>query len=357
MSIEQQNESLKERVMAVEHEKFMLEQKIMKLTAQMDAFRRGEVFPQELSPPPESDLQHERYIKQELEDYSYSIPTPQLSFGAPSTSFPSPSTADFSESSTPATMALGIDALTATSDMTQHPAAMLCDLPCQSEVRSQASVSTQPTIHHPQAATSPYSTASWAMLISEIYSQLIHPLATIFLSLKTGSALPLSTTANTPMALPLIRWLISTPTNLLPRPSQTKPTIPTIPSNNTKKTLPASPTSPPPRTSSTILRPRLLQRLLLSSPALARPLRAATGRALRPKTGSRTGSAGVNTEEVIRRARRSGKAGTGKFRSEGSVSRSRSRDSRSNCITIGPREGDRSDLRRRLGHQNFGLAG
>ena len=304
MTIEQQNESLKERLMTVEHEKFLLAQKVAKMSAQMRAIQSGTSNPHELSPPPESDLHQNFYIKQEIDDYAFTLPTPQHSFGAPSTSFPSPTTATFSESSTPATMSLGLDALTATPDLTQHPAAMLCDLQCQSTGSCQAS--TPPTTR-PQAATPPSTANIYPILISAIYSQLMHPLMMIFISLKTGSPLPPSMTS-TPMVLPLIRWLISTPTNLLPptspirratTPPKAKRTSPT----STRSARPTTPSQAP------ILRLRLLRRLLLSSPSLARPLEAATGRALRLKTGGMTGKNGALGERGRRVARRNGKAG------------------------------------------------
>ncbi|CAF9933745.1 hypothetical protein IMSHALPRED_009462 [Imshaugia aleurites] len=124
--IEQQNESLKERLMTVEHEKFLLTQKVAKMAAQMEAIKRGSSgTPLPDSPPLGPDLlTREQFIKQELDDSPYNLPTPQHSYRAPSTSYSSPSTATHSESSTPATLGLDLDALTATPDMTQHPAAM-----------------------------------------------------------------------------------------------------------------------------------------------------------------------------------------------------------------------------------------
>lgn len=203
MSIEQQNESLKERLMTVEHEKFLLAQRVAKMAAQMEAIRNGSSRPGELSPPPESDLFHKNHIKQELlEEYPFSLPTPQNSFGAPSTSFSSPTAATFSESSTPATISLGFDALTSTPDMTQHPAAMLCDLQCQSGEACQ--VPTQPTTRPPAATPSSSATHLYLTLISTVYSELMHPLRMIFISSKTGSALPPSMIASMPLALPLI---------------------------------------------------------------------------------------------------------------------------------------------------------
>ncbi|CAD6565280.1 MAG: hypothetical protein ASARMPRED_006531 [Alectoria sarmentosa] len=125
--IEQQNESLKERLMTVEHEKFLLAQQVAKMTAQMEAIKRGSSGALRADSPPLGPdlLTREQFIKQELsDDYPFNLPTPQNSYAAPSTSYSSPSTATYSESSTPATMGLDLDALTATPDMTQHPAAV-----------------------------------------------------------------------------------------------------------------------------------------------------------------------------------------------------------------------------------------
>lgn len=123
--IEQQNESLKERLMTVEHEKFLLAQQVARMAAQIQAIKRGSSATPHLDSPPLGPdlLTREQFIKQELlDDYPYNLPTPQDSHGAPSASYSPPSTATNSESSTPATLSLGLDALTATPDMTQHPA-------------------------------------------------------------------------------------------------------------------------------------------------------------------------------------------------------------------------------------------
>ena len=316
--------------MAVEHEKFLLTQKLAKMTAQLEAIQRGTSCP--TSPPlgglPESPslgsdlLGREQFIKQELlDDYPYNLPTPQNSHAAPSSSYSSPSPATYSELSTPATVSLGLDELTASSDMTQHPAAMLCDLQCQFERARQTA--TQPTTPHAAATPSSYADPLFLMIVSAVYSQLMHPLRMIFISLRTGSPLPPSMTT-TPMVLPLIRWLISTPANLLP-PSPTattatgpmtpKPTSTTITPTPTK-TSPVKALSTPEATRSkaTILRLKLLRRLLLSSPSLARPLRAATGRASRLKTGSmmsEDGARGLSARRVARYGDQAGLKGDG----------------------------------------------
>ena len=311
--IEQQNESLKERLMTVEHEKFLLTQQVAKLAAQMEAIKGGSSatsHPDSSSLRPEC-LNREQFIKQELfEDYPFSLPTPQDSRGASSSSYSSPSTATYSESSSPTTMGLDLDALTATPDMTQHPAAMLCDLQCQSVKACQAS--TPPTSRH-EAAIQLYSANLLClMLISAIYSQLMVPLRMIFISLRTGSPLPPSM-MTTPTLLALIRWLISTPVNLLP-PSPIRAMTPTSASKTRTSPAKAMSTLEAPRSRAPILRLRLLRRLLVSSPSLARPLRAATGRALRLKAGSMTsenGARGPSRRQVARQGEKAGLGGVG----------------------------------------------
>lgn len=291
MSIEQQNESLKERLMAVEHEKFLLGQRVAQLKAQMESIRkRSSTVPGELSPPPESDLlNHHNLVKQELlDDSPFDLPTPQNSFGAPSTSFNSPSTATYSESSTPATISLGFDALTATPDMTQHPAAMLCDLQCQSAGAGQAP--TPPTIRQRAVTPSSSATPPYQTSTSTVSSQMMRLQKTISTSSKMGSALPLLTIMSPTLA--------SSSTHLLTSKPQTqRATKPTTKTNSPTTTISTAPTtlSPTPRLSL-----RLLRRLLLSSPSLARPPRAATGRALRPKTASTTRTRSDVYERVAR---------------------------------------------------------
>ena len=311
--IEQQNESLKERLMTVEHEKFLLTQQVAKLAAQMEAIKGG--FSTTLQPDSSSlgpdSLNREQFIKQELfEDYPFCLPTPQNSRGASSSSYSSPSTATYSESPSPRTMGLDLDALTATPDMTQHPAAMLCDLQCQSVRACQAS--TQPTSRH-EAAIQLYSANLLCLtLISAIYSQLMDPLRMIFISLRTGSPLPPSM-MTTPTLLALIRWLISTPVNLLP-PSPIRAMTPTFSPKTRTSPAKAMSTLEAPRSRAPILRLGLLRRLLVSSPSLARPLRAATGRALRLKAGSMTsenGARGLSLRRVARQGEKAGPGGVG----------------------------------------------
>jgi len=152
-----------------------------------------------------------------------------------------------------------------TPGMTQHPAEMLCDLQCQPGVtRLQWDLMTeaqrQQTVFSYILTT--FNQILWLSMISAT-SSIIHPLGQIFLCLKTGCPLNLSSTANNSRLFPLILWLISTPTN--PSPS------------TTTSRHSAQPT----------FRINLLRRLLACSPALARPLlEVATSRELQPRSSS-----------------------------------------------------------------------
>lgn len=164
--------------------------------------------------------------------------------------FPTPSMTAYSPSMKPSDLA-------ESSDMAQHPAAMLCDLQCQSKA------STGPL----SFLGSTTSNLNWSLTLqmvhmqllfltmsSAAYSGLILPLLRILTSLKVGSPLTFSA-EEIYQHLPLIHWLISTP-NLSAH---------WMPSSNRRRS---------------VFRMRLLTRLLECSPALARPLRDATGKAL-----------------------------------------------------------------------------
>ncbi|KAL8919804.1 MAG: hypothetical protein Q9172_004784 [Xanthocarpia lactea] len=129
-SIEEQNQMLKERLMAAEHEKFKLQQQNSVLAAELAALRGGSSSSQaSLAPSPEFAMDlinNQRAIKKELDDSLYALRTP---ISLPSDSFsPSPSASIESRSPSPSSLDLGFHVLTASPDMTQHPAAMLCDL-------------------------------------------------------------------------------------------------------------------------------------------------------------------------------------------------------------------------------------
>ena len=144
------------------------------------------------------------------------------------------------------------------SDMTQHPAAMLCDLQCQSEEQRPWMASTSAS-----TMSQIFSNILMSLLISSISSTLLNPLSQIFNSLRTGSSLSPTTSI-----LTSIIWLTTTTASLTTSTSKTTST--------TTKT-----TSPRPMLS---LRIRLLNQLLACSPNLARPLLDATTEAMRLAT-------------------------------------------------------------------------
>lgn len=141
------------------------------------------------------------------------------------------------------------------SDMTQHPAAMLCDLQCQSEEQ-------RPWMDSTTATTSAISQILainlFINMTSAVISTLLTPLRQIVTSLRTGS--PLSPTNS---ILTTIIWLATTTAALTTSTSMTSST---------------TTTSLRPRFT---LRIRLLRRLLTCSPHLARPLLDATMVAMR----------------------------------------------------------------------------
>ncbi|TVY82178.1 Transcriptional activator hac1 [Lachnellula suecica] len=141
------------------------------------------------------------------------------------------------------------------SDMTQHPAAMLCDLQCQSEEQ-------RPWMGSRTTTTSAISQilmlTTFLNMTSVATSTLLSPLSQIITSLRTGSSL--SPTAS---ILTLIIWILTTTATLTTSMSMNSSTT----TNSLR-----------PRFS---LRIRLLRRLLACSPNLARPLRDATVAAMR----------------------------------------------------------------------------
>ena len=283
--------------MAVEHEKFKLAQQVAKMAAEMSVFRQGGMIPTPTassgapSPNLEADLLHQQIIKQELDDYSFALPTPQASLGS---TFSPASSASLSSRSPSPSNALGLEVLTTSPDMTQHPAEMLCGLQCQSGAWLASSPpTTRDAAQRSQQAQMMLlcSTHLFSLTLSSaVYSNLLLPLHLIFNSLRTGSQIPLIAPRKAPMLFLLIRWLISTPANLTPtkKSSSSKPTA-TVKLMTTSSTKMKTQTDLK-TTLSTSLRPKptvrisMLRRLLLCSPALARPLKGATVRAMRLKT-------------------------------------------------------------------------
>ncbi|KAL8804783.1 MAG: hypothetical protein Q9182_002375 [Xanthomendoza sp. 2 TL-2023] len=152
-SIESQNDMLKERLLAAEHEKFKLQQQNQQLAAELAALRSGSSSTRaSLTPSVDFALslqRNQQAIKQEIDDSLYALRTP---ISLPSDSFsPSPTASVDSRSPSPTTLDLGFNVLTSSPDMTQHPAAMLCDLQCQSGSSTTLIQPTKPqySLHQP----------------------------------------------------------------------------------------------------------------------------------------------------------------------------------------------------------------
>ena len=164
---------------------------------------------------------------------------------------------------------------TTASDLAQHPAEMLCGLPCQSQAWCPESLPSQLPAAI-QTSRQLHLFPLFLMAHSITCSSLATPLSQLLASLKKGTRLKAETL--TPTMFNLILWLISTPRSPL------KPQAPTAsPSGKTPNSTPSPLTSTPPMTRSSTFRTSLLRRLLTCSPALARPLKDATARALHEK--------------------------------------------------------------------------
>ncbi|MCJ1412691.1 hypothetical protein MMC19_006789 [Ptychographa xylographoides] len=291
-TIERQNYMLKQRLLAVEHEKYALRQQLAKYAAALqkagNLSRAVSIAPPSAPPSPNmvaADLrQIDTNIKQEFEDIPYSLPSPQNTLD-PRSSF---SSASSSSSRSPSPANLDFNGPALSSDMTQHPAAMLCGLQCQSEAAwrplsnlgSPRDEARSPP-HQQRQMQIPYILTTLRLFLtlhSVVSSTLLQPFSQLLTSLKTG--LPMTSSTMTPTFFPLILWLISTPVNPL---TSTMAAI-SSPSTSTTNTTKTTSTSSPPATLPSAFRISLLRRLLACSPALARPLKDATGRALQMKT-------------------------------------------------------------------------
>ncbi|KAK8109456.1 Transcriptional activator hac1 [Apiospora kogelbergensis] len=166
---------------------------------------------------------------------------------------------------------------TASTDMTQHPAAVLCDLQCQSVEVPRTWTASRQTSHPALALCLQLNlllTASSAML-----SALHRPLTLIAGALKHNLALQA-----TPSILSTIIWMVTLPPSY--RTSTSPSTLVTMSAAQAQArwreaTSPRSTKSSSPRSASTTLRIKSLQKLLTSSPILARPLLDATMELLR----------------------------------------------------------------------------
>lgn len=231
--MEQQNQFLLQRLAQMEAENSRLNRQVAQLSAEIRGSRSN--TPKSVSSNAASPTLTPTLFKQEGEEISLErIP------------FPTPSLTDYSPSLKPSDLAEA-------SDLTQHPAAMLCDLQCQSlDPKDQKELSrfSNPDQNFNRTLQM-IMQLLFLTMTSAAYSTVIHPLSQILLSLKTGSPLTFSA-EEISRHFPLILWLISTP-SLSASPAQTRRSV---------------------------FRKKLLTRLLACSPALARPLRDATGKTL-----------------------------------------------------------------------------
>ncbi|KAH8433585.1 transcription factor HAC1 [Aspergillus melleus] len=233
IQMEQQNQFLMQRLSQMEAENNRLNQQVAQLAAEVRGSRGN--TPKPGSPVGDSPTLTPTLFKQEHEE----LPLERIPF-------PTPSLTDYSPTLKPSTLA-------ESSDMTQHPAAVLCDLQCQS-LDSKEKEALSHSLTSPQTFKVTLQMTLqllFLMTTSTAYSTVIRPLSLILQSLKTGSPLTFST-AEIYQHFPLILWLISTPSMSVSKaPNRQTP-----------------------------FRMRLLARLLACNPAMARPLRDATGRAL-----------------------------------------------------------------------------
>ncbi|KAJ5692034.1 hypothetical protein N7462_001457 [Penicillium macrosclerotiorum] len=236
--MEQQNQFLLQRLQQMEAENNRLSQQVAQLSAEVRSSRSS--TPVKAGTPvasTESPTLTPTLFKQEGEELAME----RIPFPTPATT-----TLDYSPTLKPSTLAEA-------SDVTQHPAAVLCeDLQCPSLASKELEALSHSSTSPPRSTLLPQLMLPLLFLTmtSAAYSTVIRPLTQILHSLKTGLPLALST-AEIYQHFPLIHWLISTP-SLSPSTASTRP----------------------------VFRMRLLTRLLACSPALARPLRDATGRAL-----------------------------------------------------------------------------
>ena len=268
-AIMDENAAIKARLEAVEMENRRLQEELRKMTVFQGtpAQPSTTVEPISSSSPSLTTTQASPSVislKQELDELELPSPPPLPTVDPrqPSFSTSSPSSENGSTAAVP-------------SDMTQHPAEMLCDLQCQSEHTEPCPPFSEWTSTQAAMPSNPKLTqVLFLTMVSTTYSHLMAPLAAIFYSLRWGSPLSL---ANQPTTIfSLIHWLITKPS----RRSKTAAT----PSPSTATSPPRSSMPTPPT-----FRFPLLQRLLACSPALARPLRDATAEALQQLSSGEAG--------------------------------------------------------------------
>ncbi|KAI1825863.1 hypothetical protein F4861DRAFT_500125 [Xylaria intraflava] len=198
---------------------------------------------------------------------------------------------------TPAAKTEPVTGLTETatsSDETQHPAAVLCDLQCPS-------ADVPPFWLSPSQPNPFLQLQTFLMVSSVLISTCCRPLRLIAGALKTNLALP-----PTPSILSTIIWLVTRPPNFRSSTS-TSSSVTTSAAHHLPRPrgTTRSPKNPNLRSASSTLRIRSLQKLLTSSPILARPLMDATMEFLRLVSEGRddrvvelaTGSPGIKGDQ------------------------------------------------------------
>ena len=245
-AIERRNQDLEMRLADMEAKNIMLQRELEQFTGNMTVFRGNSAA--------SSPAQTEQFRQAPSPvTFSRDLFSSQDQEKRPSISQQSMVDSQPSRTVNPASLSPEmrpvVESNASSSDMTQHPAAMLCDLQCQSEEQRPWASSTS-AISHILAT----------MLFINFTSTLLSPLSQIVNSLRTGSSL-----SPTNSILTSILWLVTTTTSLSN-------------STSTNSSTTTNTTSPRPKFS---LRIRLLNRLLASSPLLARPLMDATLAAMR----------------------------------------------------------------------------
>lgn len=171
------------------------------MAAEMSAFKsqrmsRGSIAPSSPrssctpSPSFEAEFLREEIVKQEIQDleqYPF-LPTPEHSVDPSTTSFSSPASSSYSRSPSPSELGLGLRAIAVSSDMAQHPAAMLCGLQCQSEEEIWLASTHNKAQQLRQQIF--LTQLLFLTLISALYFHPLHPLHMIFNSLRTGFHAP-----------------------------------------------------------------------------------------------------------------------------------------------------------------------
>lgn len=249
-AIERRNQDLEMRLADMEAKNIMLQRELEQFTGNMTVFRGNT---DASSPAAQTEQFHQAPSPV---TFSRDLFGSQDQDKRPSTSQHSIVDSQTPQTVNPASLSPEmrpvVESNASSSDMTQHPAAMLCDLQCQSEEQ------------RPWApSTSAISQILATMLFINITSTLLNPLRQIVHSLRTGSSL-----SPTSSILTSILWLVTTTASLSS-------------STSTSSSTTTSTTSPRPMFS---LRVRLLNRLLASSPLLARPLMDATMEAMRSQS-------------------------------------------------------------------------